>query len=613
MLNRNLLLLNITLKKRITLIFSALGFVSFVFVIFYKYVNSNYHTAQNNITEHNHLLLKVNGVHNAINYLDTNNLNHLETIALLKETMVDVNHLYYTFFDYNHEDTISLLQHEKEVYLSHENDVLLVYDIKLNFLNLIETVSDFTFGSKISSFNLSKTEKLNKMKGKCKVLLKVIEDDLDQIEPYYKSEANYWFMVERYTLSLFFVFLFSLTVYAGFHLYSIVIVPIILLYHFIFSRTNGRTLIKRGINDEIGNLIDLSLKNETEITSIRSHLRKIADGELGDNLQLDENALHPLLTQEVLRLQDRLISNKIQNERYNWGVEGLANLNEALNKKHETIEVLVESVLSTLVNYTKARQGAIFVLNIQDDEEVLLPKAVYAFGMKRKSSNIILRGEGLLGEVWEEKKTFYYRDIPKSHMNIKSGLGDAKPTTLLLTPLISGLEFYGALELGFFHELEQFEIEFIEKVSVNLAIALSGIDVHNKTKMLLLESQALSSSLQEKEAELEAKIQQLRDNHEETRKRELQNHRDVKLLAEKYEGEIHKYTLIEVQRNVEIEKWKEKVEHAKLDNEIVRSLRKQLTEFAPQIDDLKETIKIKDMRIDKLRKKIKDTKLKTDE
>jgi len=146
-----------------------------------------------------------------------------------------------------------------------------------------------------------------------------------------------------------------------------------------------------------------------------------------------------------------------------------------------------------------------------------------------------------------------------------------------------------------------------------LAIALSGIDVHNKTKMLLLESQALSSSLQEKESELEAKIQQLRDNHEETRKRELQNHRDVKLLAEKYEGEIHKYTLIEAQRNVEIEKWKEKVEHAKLDNEIVRSLRNQLSEFAPQIDDLKETIKIKDMRIDKLRKKIKDTKLKTDE
>ena len=146
-----------------------------------------------------------------------------------------------------------------------------------------------------------------------------------------------------------------------------------------------------------------------------------------------------------------------------------------------------------------------------------------------------------------------------------------------------------------------------------MAIALSGIDVHNKTKMLLLESQALSSSLQEKESELEAKIQQLRDNHEETRKRELQNHRDVKLLAEKYEGEIHKYTLIEAQRNVEIEKWKEKVEHAKLDNEIVRSLRNQLSEFAPQIDDLKETIKIKDMRIDKLRKKIKDTKLKTDE
>lgn len=607
------MILDITLKKRITLIFSILGFVSFVFVIFYKYVNDKYHTAQNNITEHNHLLLKVSAIHNAINYLDTMNNNYLETITAIKETKVDVNRLYYTFFDYNQEDTLSISEHEQEVYLSHRNDVLLVYDIKINFTNLEKVVADYVFANNNYNHKLSQNQLLSRMKSESSVLLSVIEDDLAQIEPYYKSDSEYWLLVERYILYLFFVILFSLTVYAGFHLYSIVIVPIRLLHHFITSRNNGPLLRKRGINDEIGDVVRLSMRNESEIVAIRKHLRKISDGELDVPLSLGENALHPLLTEEVQQLQERLITNKIQNERYNWGVEGLSLINETLNQKFDTIEELVESTLSALVKYTKARQGAIFVTTIVNDEEVLLPKAVYAYGVKKKVSQVIHKGEGLLGEVWEERKTFYYKDIPKSHMRIKSGLGDAEPTNLLLTPLISGLEFYGALELGFFHQLQQHEIEFIDKVAVNLAIALSGIDVHNKTKMLLLESQALSSSLQDKESELEAKIQQLRETHEETQRRELQNQRDITLLSENYEQQIQNYTKKEAERAKELEEWKAKVELAKTDNDVVRSLKEEISMFKPQLEDLKETIKIKDMRIDKLRKKIKDSKTNSNE
>lgn len=599
------MLLNITLKKRITLIFSLLGFVSFIFVIFYKYVNNKYHTAQNNITEHNHLLLKVNAIHNGINYLDTTNSHQLELIAILKETSVDVNKLYYTFFDYNHGDSSSTLEFEKEVYLSHQNDVLLVYDIQSNFKNLEKVVAEYVFSHNEYHHKTSYGQRLNRMKDESKVLLSIIEDDLTQIEPYYKSEVDYWLLVERYTLYLFFVCLFSLTVYSGFHLYAIIIVPIRHLYHFLYSRSNAPQLRRRGINDEIGDLVNLALINESEIVGIRKHLRKISDGDLNEPLSIEEGALHPLLTEEVQQLQERLIANKIDNERYNWGVEGLTLLNETLNKKYDTIEGLVESTLSVLVKYTQARQGAIFVTTILDDEEVLLPKAIYAYGVKKKAFQIVYKGEGLLGEVWEERKTFYYRDIPKSHMRIKSGLGDAEPTNLLLTPLISGLEFYGALELGFFHELLQHEIDFIEKVAVNLAIALSGIDVHNKTKALLLESQALSASLQEKEAELEANIQRLKVTHEEEQRKDLHNQRDIALLAEAYEEKIQTYMKKESERDKELDEWKKKVELAKTDNDVVRSLKEELAEFKPQIEDLKETIKIKDMRIDKLRNKIK--------
>ncbi len=583
-----------------------------MFIITYRYVNNKYHEAQVLIIEHNQLRLHLNSIQREIEHLDSTSTNKLNITTNLIELESDVERLYYHFFSKRENDS-TRLDDKQEAYLGHNNDVLLVYDIRKSYDELKKDVESYVYLSYHhknlkSAKNNAERPLLHVMKNRSSVLLQVLDEDLEQLEPYYLNRIDTWFSFERYVLYIFFIILFVITVYAGLNLYTVVILPIRHLYAFIKTKQGEGLLINRKYKDEITTLITAIVSNEEEINDLRKHLNKISKGELEISL-ISENQFRPKLLGVVQKLQKNLLDARLKSEHYNWVIEGSILLDTVLNKKFETTEQLVEEFLSVLVSYIKAKQGVVFVIGDAKEEELYLePKGVYAFGVKKKLKTQIQKGEGLAGEVWQEKKTLFFSDVPASHMRIKSGLGDAKPANLLLTPVMAGSEFYGVIELGFFRQLQHHEIELVEKISSNLAIALSGIDIHNKTKDLLKASQELSTSLKLKEQELEYNFQELQNAHDETQRRELKNEREIKMLAEKYEQELRDLSKEEETRQQEIENLKKEIEEASLDNETIRALQKEIEAFGTQIDDLKETIKIKDMRIEKMRKKIRNSK-----
>ncbi len=290
----------------------------------------------------------------------------------------------------------------------------------------------------------------------------------------------------------------------------------------------------------------------------------------------------------------------------NWIIEGQRKLTEVLSKNYKDFQLLADEVISQLVQFMNARQGGLFVVSESNDSasNVLDLVSCYAFDRKKYINRTIELGEGLIGQVWQEEKTIYIESIPEDHTIIKSGLGDSQPISLLIVPLIESNEVHGIIEIASFKRLDPYQVEFVEKIGENIASTLSSVKVNNKTQKLLSESQKLTEKMKYQEEQMRQSLSELEATQEEIKRREFQKEQELKLFAEKFDEEVAKFEERERNLNAEISTLKKQVEFAKTDNDKIREMQLMMEEHEKVKNDLLETIKIKDLRIEKMRKKL---------
>ena len=163
-----------------------------------------------------------------------------------------------------------------------------------------------------------------------------------------------------------------------------------------------------------------------------------------------------------------------EKEKHNRISAGLAKFAEILRRDNKNMETLSYSIISNLVKYLKAQQGGIFILNETDNEKdmVLELKACYAFDRKKLADKQIYPGEGLVGTCFLDGETMYISNLPDEYINITSGLGNAHPKVLLLCPLKVNGKVSGVIEIASFRAFEPYHLDFVEKVSENIAASI---------------------------------------------------------------------------------------------------------------------------------------------
>ena len=127
--------------------------------------------------------------------------------------------------------------------------------------------------------------------------------------------------------------------------------------------------------------------------------------------------------------------------------------------------------------------------------------AAFAYNRNRFNKKRIELGEGVIGASFLEKKRIYMTKLPDDYMEIRSGLGTASPNSLLVVPLKVEEDIIGVIEIASFNVLQDYEIEFVEKVSENISSILFTSLTGRKTQELLekLQKQAEEKAVQEEE------------------------------------------------------------------------------------------------------------------
>lgn len=152
--------------------------------------------------------------------------------------------------------------------------------------------------------------------------------------------------------------------------------------------------------------------------------------------------------------------------------------------------------------------GAIYLEEHEDQFQLF---ASYAYTRRKGVSTQVEEGVGILGQVLREKKMFVIQDLPEDYILVQSGLGDAKPKSLIVLPCINEGHIVGLVEMASFHELTDSQLRMLETLSEVLGRLLSTIKVRHQMKTLLEKTMAQAEELQVQQEELRQSNEELEE------------------------------------------------------------------------------------------------------
>lgn len=216
------------------------------------------------------------------------------------------------------------------------------------------------------------------------------------------------------------------------------------------------------------------------------------------------------LAKNIKHSKEEEEKRKREDEIQNWITKGSAIFAEIIRDYSDNLEELSYAIISKLVNYIDADQGGIFVINEDESNEPYIELlASYAYDRRKMLTKKIPYGVGLVGRSILERETIFMTKIPDKYLNITSGLGNEKPKTLLIVPLIFHEEVYGVVELASFKSLDEYKIKLIEQVSESIASAISMVKINTRTAELLRETKIKSEQSASQEEEIRQNIEEM--------------------------------------------------------------------------------------------------------
>jgi PAS domain S-box-containing protein len=240
-------------------------------------------------------------------------------------------------------------------------------------------------------------------------------------------------------------------------------------------------------------------------------------GEGNYEAQLDIATNNDILANSLLLMRNNLLSNYKKESEQSWIAEGKEIISNILRLNNK-IEELAGQVIYELVKYIKVIQGALYLYN--EEKETLINVATYGYNRKKYINQEFKLGYGLIGQCAYEMEHIYRTEIPEDYATITSGiLGDQKPQSILIVPLISDEKLQGVVEFASIEsEISELTIKYLKELAEIIARTIFNLKVNQRTEQLLRESQQMTLELKENEEQLKQNAEEMRATQEELKK-----------------------------------------------------------------------------------------------
>ena len=275
-------------------------------------------------------------------------------------------------------------------------------------------------------------------------------------------------------------------------------------------------LLAKKIQKDQGKLEHYIDERENYLTKISSFAKEIGSGNYSSNT-ISEKDKNDTLFKVLTKMKDDLSFSTQKEKEQNWLITGKDKISSVL-RAHTNLNDLACNVLKTLVDYTNVIQGSFYIFD--EESKKLKNYASYAYSRKKYTNQEFKIGEGLIGQAAFELDTVYRKEIPDYYVTISSGiLGEKKPGSILIVPLISDEKLRGVIEIAAIdNEIPKIVIDFVKDLSDVIGQTLFNLTINYKTNKLLEESQRMTNELQENEEELRQNAEEMIATQEELEK-----------------------------------------------------------------------------------------------
>jgi PAS domain S-box-containing protein len=191
-------------------------------------------------------------------------------------------------------------------------------------------------------------------------------------------------------------------------------------------------------------------------------------------------------------------------QRKNWIRKGQGQVAEAMLGEMP-VATLVNDVIACLAERVGAQVGALFLA----ENGMLRLAGRYAYRAHQGVPDTFPFGEGLVGQAAVGRKPILLSNVPDDYVLVGSALGQARPKSLLVMPILFEQDVVGVIELASLEPLTDLHQEFLDGTSEQIGIGVHRAQSRLRLNELLGETQRQSEELQTQQEELRVSNEEL--------------------------------------------------------------------------------------------------------
>jgi HAMP domain-containing protein/GAF domain-containing protein len=260
------------------------------------------------------------------------------------------------------------------------------------------------------------------------------------------------------------------------------------------------------------NVNQLAENLTTQVRSISEVASAVTKGDLTRNIRVDAKGEVEALKDTINQMITNLRETTLLNQEQDWLKSNLAKFTQMLQGQKD-LNTVTKRILSELAQVVSARYGAFYILK-QDEENQSVKLnlfAAYAYKSEKNIPKEFAIGEGLVGQCAFEKERILISNVPDNYVKISSGLGKAKPSNLIVLPVLFENHVKAVIELASLDTFSPTHLDFLSQLTESIGIVLNTIETNTSTEELLAQSQSLAGELKIQQEELRRTNDELQD------------------------------------------------------------------------------------------------------
>ena len=256
--------------------------------------------------------------------------------------------------------------------------------------------------------------------------------------------------------------------------------------------------------DLTDNVNRLAANLTTQLRAIADVATSVTTGDLTRSIQVEAQGEVAFVKDNINEMIRNLKETTLRNEEQNWLKTNLAKFSRMLQGQRDLLAV-GKLILSELAPVVSAQHGVFYIMSNSADEPELKLLASYAHAGGNGVKTHFKLGESLIGQAALEKQRILLVDVPTGYMKVSSGLGESRPTNIVVLPILFEGKVKAVMELSSLERFNATHQAFLDQLAESIGIVLHTIEANTRTENLLEQSQSLAAELQKTNQELQEK------------------------------------------------------------------------------------------------------------